>query len=58
MANYEFRYSTLSGGVIRATIMQCASDDEAIRKARDTMKDRYAKLEVFEGDRPVLNGSS
>ena len=54
MATYEFRYANPSGDTVRTTIMQCAADDEAIRRARETMKDRYATLEIFEGDRPVL----
>ena len=57
MASYEFRYANLSGGVIRTTVMQCESDDEAIHKACDTMKDRYATLEIVEGDRPVFSSA-
>jgi hypothetical protein len=55
MANYEFRYANLSGDAIRTKVMQCAADDEAIRRARDTMKERYATVEIFEGDRPVFS---
>ncbi len=55
MTDYEFRYTNLTGGVIRTTIMQCEADAEAILKARDTMKDRYAALEIFEGERPVYS---
>ena len=58
MANYEFRYANLSGGAIRTTVMQCAADDEAIRKARETMQDRYATLEIFDGERPVFSSRS
>jgi hypothetical protein len=54
MNNYEFRYANLSGGAIRTSVMQCATDDEAICKARDTMQDRYVTLEIFEGDRTVF----
>lgn len=55
MASYEFRYANLSGDAIRTTVMQCGADDEAIRQARATMKDRYATLEIFEGDRLVFS---
>lgn len=53
MPNYLFRYADKFGGAIRSTLMQCDTDEEALRKARDTMQDGYAKLEVFENDRPV-----
>jgi hypothetical protein len=53
MFNYQFRYANLSGVVVRTTIMQCAADSEAIRNARHSMKDQYAKLEIFENERPV-----
>lgn len=56
MAIYEFRYASASGSVVRTTIMQCEADGIALRQARDTMKDRYATLEVSEGDR-VLFGA-
>jgi len=55
MASYEFRYANQSGAAIRTTVMQCEADEEAIRKARDTMKAPYAWLEIFDGDRPVYN---
>jgi hypothetical protein len=55
MANYQFRYVNLSGDVVRTTVMQCAADAEAIDQARSTMKDRYARLEIFDGDRPVFS---
>jgi hypothetical protein len=55
MATYQFRYANLSGDAIRTTFMQCAADGEAIRKARETMKNRFATLEIFDGDRPVLS---
>ncbi len=53
MAVYSFRYANRSGSAIRTTIMQCDTDDEAIRKARDTMQDSYANAEIFEGERLV-----
>lgn len=55
MANYRFRYADQSGGIIRTTVMQCAADAEAIRKARDPMKDRYVRLEIFEDERSVFS---
>ena len=55
MANYQFRYVNFSGGVIRTTVMQCASDAEAIHKARHIMKDQYARLEIFEDERAVYS---
>jgi hypothetical protein len=54
MASYEFRYANHSGAPIRTTVMQCEADEEAIRKARETMQDRYVTLEIFDGDRPVF----
>lgn len=54
MASYHFRYANSAGIAVRTTIMQCETDAEAIGKACDTMQDRYATLEVFEGDRPVF----
>ena len=53
MLNYLFRYADKSGATIRSTIMQCETDEEALRKARDTMQDGYAKLEVSENERPI-----
>ena len=53
MASYEFRYANRAGGAVRTTIMQCEADEEAIRRARDTMKDVYATVEIYDGDRPV-----
>ena len=58
MATYQFRYANLSGEAIRTTFMECAADGEAICKARETMKNRFATLEIFEGDRPVLSKRS
>jgi hypothetical protein len=55
MATYEFRYATLSGNAIRTTVMQCAADTDAIRKAHEIMKDSFATLEISEGDRPVFS---
>ena len=55
MANYQFRYVNLSGGVVRTTIMQCAADAEAIQNARHIMKDQYARLEIFEDERVVYS---
>ncbi len=54
MAIYEFRYASMTGRVVRTTMMQCEADGVAVSQARDTMKDRYATLEVFEGDRLLL----
>ena len=54
MASYEFRYANQSGATIRKTVMQCEADEEAIAKARDTMRDIYATVEIFDGDRPVF----
>lgn len=54
MAVYRFRYANSAGIAVRTTVMQCETDDEAIQKARDTMQDRYAVLEIFEGDRPIF----
>jgi hypothetical protein len=54
MAIYEFRYAGIAGNVVRTTIMQCEADSVAIDQARDTMQDRYATLEIFEGDRPLF----
>ncbi len=53
MAVYRFRYASRSGSVIRTTIMQCDTDDEAVRKAGGTMQDSYASVEIFEGERLV-----
>ncbi|HXC53903.1 MAG TPA: hypothetical protein VNU97_01285 [Rhizomicrobium sp.] len=53
MISYRFIYSDASGGVIRLTQMQCASDAEAVRRARETMQDKYAALEIFAGERAV-----
>jgi hypothetical protein len=54
MAIYEFRYASTAGRVVRTTIMQCEADGIAVSRARDTMKDRYETLEIFEGDRRLL----
>ena len=51
--DYLFRYADELGGVIRSTFMQCPADDDAIVKARTIMQDRYASLEIFDGDRVV-----
>jgi hypothetical protein len=53
MAVYRFRYADASGAAIRTTHMQCGADSEAIGKAHDTMHDRYATVEIFEGERLV-----
>lgn len=53
MAVYRFRYADASGAAIRTTLMQCGDDSDAIGKARDTMQDRYATFEIFEGERLV-----
>lgn len=55
MAVYRFRYADRSGSAVRTTIMQCADDAEAVHKACDTMQDRYAMLEIFEGERLICN---
>ena len=54
MTSYEFRYANRAGGAVRTTIMQCEADEEAILRARETMKDIYASVEIFDGDRPVV----
>ena len=53
MTSYRFTYTDAAGAVIRWTSMQCLGDAEAIRKARETMQDRYVGLEIFEGERKV-----
>jgi len=53
MAVYRFRYASRSGSAIRTTIMQCDTDDEAVRKAHDTMQDSYISVEIFDGERLV-----
>ncbi len=53
MTSYRFTYTDASGAVIRWTCMQCVSDVEAVRKARETMRDKFAGLEIFEGERRV-----
>ena len=53
MVSYNFTYSDAAGGVIRWTVMQCASDAEAVAMARDTMRDPYSVLEIFAGERAV-----
>ena len=53
LASYLFRYVNQSGEVIRATQMLCEADNVAIYKARATMQDHYAMLEIFDGDRLV-----
>ena len=58
MATYQFRYANLCGNAIRTTFMQCTGDGEALRKARETMKNRFATIEIFDGDRPVLSKRS
>lgn len=55
MAVYRFRYADSSGSAVRTTLMQCGDDAEAVRKAGDTMQDRYAMLEIFEGERLVYS---
>jgi hypothetical protein len=55
MAVYRFRYADGSGSAVRTTIMQCADDAEAVHKACHTMQDRYAMLEIFEGERLVYS---
>ncbi len=54
MAIYEFRYASMTGRVVRTTMMQCEADGVAVSQARDTMKDRYETLEIFEGERRLL----
>ena len=41
------------GGIIRSTFMQCPEDAVAVERARSIMQDRYASLEVFDGERVV-----
>jgi hypothetical protein len=53
LASYLFRYVNNSGEVIRTTLMLCEADEDAIHKARVTMNDQYAMLEIFDGDRLV-----
>ena len=53
MINYSFTYCDAAGGVIRATSMQCLTDADAIRQARETMADKYAALEILDGERAV-----
>jgi hypothetical protein len=53
MISYRFTYTDASGAVIRWTSMQCISDAEAVRRARESMQDKYAGLEIFEGERKV-----
>ena len=51
--DYLFRYADEMGGVIRSTFMQCPEDAVAVERARSIMQDRYASLEVFDGERVV-----
>ena len=51
--DYLFRYADERGGVIRSTFMQCPEDAIAVERARSIMQDRYASLEVFDGERVV-----
>jgi hypothetical protein len=53
MVTYHFTYTNASGGIVRLTAMQCGSDTEAIDRARDTMRDEYAALEIVAGERAV-----
>ncbi len=53
MAVYRFRYASKSGSAVRTTIMQCDTDEEAVRKASDTMQDSYISVEIFDGERLV-----
>ena len=58
MASYRFRYTNAAGAVVRASFVQCHSDNQAIARARDTMQDTYAALEICEGERTVFNGQA
>lgn len=51
--DYLFRYADEMGGVIRSTFMQCPADTVAVEQARSIMQDRYASLEIFDGERVV-----
>ena len=51
--DYLFRYADEVGGVIRSTFMQCPADAVAVERAHSIMQDRYASLEMFEGERVV-----
>ena len=50
---YLFRYADEMGGVIRSTFMRCPEDTVAVERARSIMQDRYASLEIFDGERVV-----
>ena len=51
--DYQFRYADETGGLIRSTFMQCPEDTIAVERARSIMQDRYASLEIFDGERVV-----
>ncbi|MCX7281259.1 MAG: hypothetical protein NTX21_06855 [Alphaproteobacteria bacterium] len=51
--DYLFRYADEMGGVIRSAFMQCPEDAVSFERARNIMQDRYASLEVFDGERVV-----
>jgi hypothetical protein len=53
--NYQFRYANELGSVIRSTFMQCPADADAISQARTIMRDSYASLEIFDGERTVYS---
>lgn len=53
MTDYRFTYTDASGAIVRQTAMQCESDAEAVRRARETMRDKYAVLEILAGERII-----
>jgi hypothetical protein len=56
MAAYTFRYLDASGGMIRLAVMQCASDDDAVLQACETMSEPFSRLEVWQDDTPIFRG--
>ena len=54
MISYTFKYTDLSGGLIRWIAVQYASDDEAISSACKIMPHKYARLEIAAGERLVF----
>ena len=55
MDTYYFTYTNASGAMVRLTAMQCGSDTNALARARQTMKDKYAGLFIAEGERAVYS---
>jgi len=56
MSAYTFRYFNADGGLIRVAVMQCASDNEAISQACETMSQPFSTLDVLLNDVSIFRG--